>query len=139
MKTVILYNNVEKNILDTSVVIDPDKIRRELIKRNLTQIEVSEAMGYGRNSLASAINAGVFPGHLVKNLDRLYNIKLADYEMRREEPKAPEQTQEAPAITDKALYETMKNAVLDAMNEALARNMPNLRGMVLAAIRGAQQ
>lgn len=41
-------------------------------------------------------------------------------------------------ISDEALYNVMKNAVLDAMNQALAQNMSNLRGMVLGAIRTSQ-
>lgn len=41
-------------------------------------------------------------------------------------------------ISGEALYNVMKNAVLDAMNQALAQNMSNLRGMVLGAIRTSQ-
>ena len=138
-KMVKLYNGEEKVVFDTSVAIDPEKVKAALRQRNLRQTEVSVSLGYGRNSLTSAINAGVFNGPMVNGLDRQYNIKLADYELAQEAQKAPEAPKESPAITDKALYETMKNAMLDAMNEALARNMPNLRGMVLAAIRGANQ
>ena len=141
MKLVKLYTGEEKQIFPTAEAIDPMKIRRELQKRNLNQTDVSAALGYGRNSLASAINSGVFNGPWIKGLERQFNIKLDDYKLDDAQPDTtPEQPAEPePVLTDKALYETLRNAVFDAMNESLARNMSQLRGMVLSAIRGANQ
>lgn len=141
MKQVKLYNGEEKSIFPTAEAIDPKKIKRELQKRNLSQVEVSEALGYGRNSLSAAINAGVFNGPMIKGLERQFNIKLDDYKL--DEPKAepaPEKPAEpAPVMTDKALYETMRNAMLDAMKEALASSMKDIRGAVYAAVLQARR
>ena len=54
------------------------------------------------------------------------------------ETKAEPTVEQSNTISDQALYNVMKNAVLDAMNQALAQNMSNLRGMVLGAIRTSQ-
>lgn len=134
-KRVKLYNGDEKMVYENSIAIDPEKFKKILKQRNLLQTKVSISLGYGRNSLASAINAGVFNGPLVNGLDCQYNIKPNDYELEQETPKTEEHPQDAPKVlTDKALYNTMKNAMTDAMNEAIAKNMPNLRNVVMEAI-----
>lgn len=142
MKQVTLWNGKQRTINEAFMAtVDPDKFKALLKQRGLKQVEICNKIGYSAHSIASAIANGVFSGQLVSGLKNYYNITPADYEYKQPEAKPVEiQPQEGKlevAVEESALYATMKTAMLDAMNEAFAGNMRNLRGMVMAAVREA--
>lgn len=143
MKTVRIYNGKEARILDNCIVIDPEKVKKILEGRNIPLGDASEAMGYARGTLGSALLAGYFSKPMALMLKNMYGIVPEEYELKTDEPKAeekaPEQTEIKEAKPDADLYQTVKMAVLDAINEALAGNMKNLRGMIYTAITQAKQ
>lgn len=142
MKTVRIYNGKEARILDNCIVIDPEKVKKILEGRNIPLGDASEAMGYARGTLGSALLAGYFSKPMALMLKSMYGIVPEEYELKADGPKeenAPEQTEIKEPKPDADLYQTVKMAVLDAINEALAGNMKNLRGMIYTAITQAKQ
>lgn len=142
MKEVTLFDGRKRLINETFMAtVDPEKFKALLRERNLKQVEISQKIGYASHSVASALANGVFSGQMVSGLKNYFGIRPEDYEYKQPEEKPVEvQPQEGKlevAVEESALYATMKTAMLDAMNEAFAGNMRNLRGMVMAAVREA--
>lgn len=109
-----------------------------LKQEQMDKIKAMDALGISYNQIADIMGLSKITVRRVATGTREKYLERHQQQRKEERPQQMEMAEAAP-ITDKALYETMKNAMLDAMNEALARNMSNLRGMVLAAIRGANQ
>ena len=122
--------------------VDPAKLKEIFKEKGLYAADVSRSLGYGANTVSSALSAGVFGAPMITALKNVYGIDYSEYAYTQEEKK-PESTQEPEEQTinpaDNKLYETMKLAMLDAINEALAANMKNLRGMIYTAISQAKQ
>jgi hypothetical protein len=139
-KMLKLYNGEEKKALQNSEAVDPEKLKAEFKKRNLIAADVSRSLGYAGNTISGAMFSGVFPGHMVSGLERQYNIKLDDYRYVPEQQQTPVKTDDAPVLVEEtAMYTVMKTAFLDALNECIAGNMKNFRGMVMTAIRQAKE
>lgn len=124
----------------TRSYIDDKKIEQVqyLAKMGIERTKIAELTGISYKSACRIINGSrdkTLEYYRERNRQKM-EAQQQTVQMTIAEQKADEATS---AMSDKALYETLKNAVLDAMNEALARNMSNLRGMVLSAIRTANQ
>lgn len=141
-KVVKLYDGKEARILEACIVIDPSKVRKIFEDRKILLTDASEAMGYARGTLTSSMLNGYFSKPMALMLKSMYGIVPEEYELKADGPKeenAPEQTEIKEPKPDADLYQTVKMAVLDAINEALAGNMKNLRGMIYTAITQAKQ
>ena len=142
-KVVKLYDGKEARILEACIVIDPAKVRKIFDERKILLTDASEAMGYARGTLTSSMLNGYFSKPMALMLKSMYGIVPEEYELKADAPKeeepAPEQTEIKEPKPDADLYQTVKMAVLDAINEALAGNMKNLRGMIYTAITQAKQ
>lgn len=104
--------------------------------------DVSRSLGYGANTISAAVSAGIFGAPMIAALKNVYGIDYSEYayappENQPEPQQEPEQ--KTINVEDNKLYETMKLAMLDAINEALAANMKNLRGMIYTAISQAKK
>lgn len=141
-KVVKLYDGKEARILEACIVIDPAKVRKIFDERKILLNDASEAMGYARGTLTSSMLNGYFSKPMALMLKSMYGIVPEEYELKADGPKeenATEQTEIKEPKPDADLYQTVKMAVLDAINEELAGNMKNLRGMIYTAITQAKQ
>lgn len=141
-KVVKLYDGKEARMMESCIVIDPAKVRKIFDERKILLTDASEAMGYARGTLTSSMLNGYFSKPMALMLKSMYGIVPEEYELKADGPKeenAPEQTEIKELKPDADLYQTVKMAVLDAINEALAGNMKNLRGMIYTAITQAKQ
>lgn len=136
MTTLKLYNGTERRVVPNSIAVDPDKIRKEFRKRNVTASEVSRSIGYANNSLSAAIFAGVFAGPMVQGLASKYNIRPEDYEFKQPEPEIIEpESGENVNVDETAMYTIMKKAFVDAIGEFLNDNLRNVINMISAGVR----
>lgn len=137
MTTLKLYNGTERRVVPNSIAVDPDKIRKEFRKRNVTASEVSRSIGYANNSLSAAIFAGVFAGPMVQGLASKYNIRPEDYEFKQPEPETIEPVLEDTTVNvdETAMYTIMKKAFVDAIGEFLNDNLRNVINMISAGVR----
>lgn len=133
---VVLYNGNKKRISNNSRVIDPEKFKKIMAEKNLMFSEAARQIGYASNSISSALQTGYFNNIMIKGLETYYGIKYEDYafipEKPKEEPERVEPNVKGPNMAE--LYNVIKTAVVDGMNEAIAGNMKNIRGGIYAAI-----
>lgn len=146
IKQVTVYDGKTVEILDSCVLVDPEKFRAIVEKKGMIVPDMSADMGYARGTLTTSLKGGYLSKSMVTLLKSLYGITQEEYEykpeeVKREEPATVQQTEmKQPETTNpNELYQTVKMAVLDAINEALAGNMKNLRGMIFTAITQAKQ
>ena len=139
-KEIMLENGTTVRVLSNAFPISTSKFRKIVDEKGLNFKQIGEKLGYMSNSISSAINAGYMTSIMIKGLDNVYGIKYEEYayipEKTVEQPAEP--PEEKPAqqtmIPDSALYDTVKAAVMDAINEAIAGNMKNLRGCFYTAV-----
>lgn len=134
----ILFNGQRKRISKNSRVIDPEKFKKIMKEKHISFTEAALQIGYASNSVSSALQTGYFNNIMIKGLETHYGIKYEDYAFipAPEKPKEePEQELSHSKGHDMAeLYNVIKAAIVDGMNEAIAGNMKNLRGGIYAAI-----
>ena len=132
----VLYNGNKKRISNNSRVIDPEKFKKIMAEKNLMFSEAARRIGYASNSISSALQTGYFNNIMINGLETYYGIKYEDYAFFPEKPKEEQEKVEPKAKgQDMAeLYNVIKEAVMDGMNEAIAGNMKNLRGGIYTAI-----
>lgn len=138
---ITLYTGEVRRAHFGTVAVDPQKIKKIITDRRLMMKDISKTMGFGGNTLSGAICSGLFSGPMVQGLKTYFNINPEDYEYKPEEKSIEEEKPESEkpvAVEESAMYTVMKMAVLDALNECLAGNMKNLRGMVMTAIQQAK-
>lgn len=138
-----IYNGKIVRMNINSQPVDPAKLKEIFKEKGLYAADISRSLGYGANTISSALSAGVFGAPMITALKNVYGIDYSEYayipeEKKTESTQEPEEQTINPADNNK-LYETMKLAMLDAINEALAANMKNLRGMIYTAISQAKQ
>lgn len=144
-KEVQLYNGKTVRTYLKSEPVDPVKFKKIFEEKRVCVADVSRALGYGANTISSALHAGVFGAPMITALKNVYGIDYAEYayipEEKKPEPaKEPEPKEEKSVCADEsALYYTMKLAMKDAMTEWFADNVKNLRGTIYAAIVRAKQ
>lgn len=142
-KEVKIYNGKTITANVNSYPVDPDKFKKIFIDKRIIVADVSRSLGYAANTISSALHTGIFSGPVIAGLRNQYGVDYSEYEYKPEEQKEPETEKEPEKETvcadETALYRTMKLAMLDAINEALAANMKNLRGMIYTAISQAKQ
>ena len=133
---VVLYNGNKKRISNNSRVIDPEKFKKIMAEKNIMFSEAARQIGYASNSISSALQTGYFNNVMIKGIENYYGIKYEDYALIPEKPKEePEKVEpKAEGQNMAELYNVIKEAVMDGMNEAIAGNMKNLRGGIYAAI-----
>ena len=129
--------------------IDDKKIEmiKYLHENGIKRDKICEITDVGYKTVQRIVT-GTRDEYLAKQHARKEAAKLKEQQKKTEavqtvietqtETKAEPTVEQNSTISDQALYNVMKNAVLDAMNQALAQNMSNLRGMVLGAIRTSQ-
>lgn len=139
-KEIQLENGTTAMVASNSFPINTEKFKQICKDRSILYADIARKIGYASNSISSAIDAKYMTGVMIKGLENVYGIKYEDYAYIPEKPveKSAEQPEEkagtATVLPESALYDTVKAAVTDAINEALAGNMKNLRGMVYTAI-----
>lgn len=139
-KEIQLENGTTVKVMNSCMPISAEKFRKICYNRHLLFTDISREIGYSSNSISSALNAGYMNGIMIKGLENAYGIKYEEYAYIPEKPieKPAEQPEEKPVqmdlTRDNQLYDTIKNAVVDGITEALAGNMKNLRGMIYTAI-----
>lgn len=139
-KEVRIYTGKTITANVNSYPVDPDKFKQIFIGKGIIVADVSRSLGYAANTISSALHTGIFSGPVIAGLKNQYGVDYSEYEYKPEEPKKPEPEQPKKVCADEtALYQTMKLAMVDAINEALAANMKNLRGMIYTAISQAKQ
>lgn len=145
-KEVKIYNGKTITANVNSYPVDPDKFKQIFIGKGIIVADVSRSLGYAANTLSSALHAGIFSGPVITGLRNQYGIDYSEYayepkqtEKQPEKQPEPQEANEHIPCDQSALYQTMKLAMLDAINEALAANMKNLRGMIYTAISQAKQ
>ena len=130
--------------------VDPYKLRAILADKHI--IMGAASANCASSSLSSQLSEGYMPMPMIIALKANYGIEPEEYLLKqpkpeepKDEPKQEETKQEQPEepkpvmpIEDSDLYKAMKTAMLDAINEALAGNMKNLRGMIYTAITQAR-
>ena len=143
-KEMVNYKGQKKLVAFNVEAIDPKKLRKLLAENHINMAAASVNCGYAASSLSSMCSEGYIPMPMMIALESKYGLKPADYlfkpepkkeEMKAEEPKQEEQ--DAIPVEESTLYKALNKAMLDALNEAIAGNMKNLRGMVMTAVREA--
>lgn len=140
-KPVTLYNGKEALINMNAIPCDPDKFKSILRERGLFACDMSESLGYSSTAITNALFRGQISGPMAFALEHKYHIGKEDYEyvvpIKEEKPKEPEQKtimKDSLPADETALYEVMKSAVVDAINEAFATNAKQIRGTIAAAV-----
>jgi len=127
-----LFNGEVKKLTRTTIAIDPEKLRRELAKRQLGIKLASLELGYSHSTLGNTIKFGIMTTAMAKALELAYNIRQEDIVYREPEPvaeKKPEQTritehaaeevkQETHQVDVTQIYHAVKSAFSDAIREA---------------------
>lgn len=103
-------------------IIDGEKLRFELNKRDLRLGTVSEELGHKSDYMAGIIKTGKMTEATAKMLDRFYNIQLKDI-LAPTELETPEQVPGQMAfgqtgINYKNLQDVIYNAVLQAIKDS---------------------
>lgn len=70
-------------------LVNPDKLSRELEKRNLTKAIASREIGFCDSYISQVMQRGVISKVAARALENTYNISLADYELREAAPATP--------------------------------------------------
>lgn len=141
-KTLVNYKGEKHSVTVGMTAVDPVKFQKIIDAKELSATDMSVKMGYHPTTLAKAVKVGYVNAPMIKLLDTLYGIKKEDIEYipKAEEPvKKPEPAPEPATVKDDGeklaqLYNVIKAAVLDGMNEAIAGNLKNVRGAMYTAI-----
>ena len=99
-----------------TIKINPDRLREELKKRNLTFSTVGMEAGYSDAYISYCLKVAVISKPAAKALEILYHIPASAYSA--EEPAKAEEKQEA-VVDYEALYKCIYAAVYEAMKKAL--------------------
>lgn len=92
--------------------IDGARLRKAILRRDLTVAKAGEALGRSRNFLGNAIRDGWIHQATMQLLDERFGINAAEYELRKEEPKEDTKTDDLAH-----LEEIIAKAVLRALEE----------------------
>ena len=150
-REVTLYTGKVANISNKMVPIDPQKFRSIVSARELNMAKMSRDMGFAPSSVSSRLASGYMNKQMVFLLNKFFNIRQEDIEYiapakepkeePKKEPPATPLTEQTLLLPEKdeskemaALYNIVRAAVLDAINEGVAGNMKNLRGCMYTAI-----
>lgn len=98
--------------------INPDKLSRELEKRNLTRVAASREIGFSDAYFANVMRKGVISKAAAKALDNAYNIRLADYKLEE----VPLEPVAHPAPIQLELdYVRLRNIIYEAVYSAVKK------------------
>jgi hypothetical protein len=147
-KQIQLENGRTVSVLRNNFPISNAKFRKIAEEKGLTFKEIGEKIGYVSNSISSALQSGYMNSIMIKGIENTLGIKYEEYayippEKPVEKPQyateaKPEETPvQQSMLPSDALYDTVKSAVIDAINEAIAGNMKNLRGCFYTAVYSA--
>jgi len=152
-KEIVNYKGQKKLVSFNVEALDPKKLRKLLAENHINMAAASVNCGYAASSLSSMCSEGYIPMPMMIALESKYGLKPADYlfkpepsqeEAKAEEPKQEENIQSKAVlppipVEESDLYKAMKAAMLDALNECVAGNMKNIRGMIYTAVSQALQ
>ena len=108
------------------VIIDGEKLRKELEKRNLKQADVAREIGINGSTMSKSINEGYLQPYTMKLLTLCYDIKLEDIlpNKKEEDPVVKETPEVTIDIRDQELQWDLFLKKLDAVVEdAVYRGM----------------
>ena len=100
------------------VLIDGDRFRKEIYRKNRNLQLMSKELGYSRSYLAVCVKNGRIPESVVKMLDQAYGIPKERYELKKEKDPVAEINGQEYRIDENALYELIKKAVYEGMKKA---------------------
>lgn len=111
---------VKRNV--QTVQIDPDALREELAKRNLTLSRVSIEMGHCDSYMNVKFSTKKMHENDVKMLELLYHIPRESYEMKETVEEVVDDTTltEEPKFDYEELYRTIYSAVYAAVKESFS-------------------
>lgn len=100
-------------------LVNPDKLSRELEKRNLTKTIASREIGFCDSYISQVMQRGVISKVAARALENTYNIRLVDYELKETAPVAP------PTPVQLELdYVKLRNIIYEAVYSAVKKAWP---------------
>lgn len=105
-----------------AVVINGEKLRKEFEARKLKMCYVSEECGFEKSYFSKCARENKIGKPAIALLDRMYNIRLDDYDVEDETRTESINTTE-PVLTEevsKALYDIIYSSVYEAVKKALS-------------------
>ena len=101
--------------------VDPDKLHRELQKRNLEGKSVSLKLGYNKDYFAQVFNRGQISKVAAIALENLFDIRLEEYQAtERTDMNTPAQLPSFPEIDYEKLGQVIYESVYQAVKKAWA-------------------
>ena len=98
-----------------TVKIDSEKLKKELRKRNLTNQDVSEAIGFSRDYITDCIRNGAISEPAARRLLEEYYIKYETIQPEIEKPEVEEPTQASMQIQHGLGNDEVAEAVFSAL------------------------
>ena len=102
----------------TTVLIDGEKLKKEIYKKNRNLQMMSRELGYSRSYLAISVHNGKLTESVVRMLDQIYGIPRERYEAREKTEEPMAETKEESHINETALFELIKRAVYEGVKKA---------------------
>lgn len=105
------------------VVINGEKLRKEFAVRKLKMCHVSKECGFAKSYFSQCTRLGKIGKPAIALLDRMYNIRLDDYDVNVEDGTRTESINTEPVLTEevsKALYDIIYSSVYEAVKKALS-------------------
>lgn len=146
-KEVKIYNGKTVRAYIKSEPVDPGKFKKIIADKRLCVADISRALGYGANTITSALHAGIFGAPMITAIKNFIGIDYSEYaytapeekKQELEKEQEPNSAEKSVCADETALYLTMKLALKDAMTEWFADNVKNLRGTIYAAIMNTKK
>lgn len=98
--------------------VNPDKLSRELEKRNLKMSVASREIGFSDSYFTNVMKRGVISRAAAKALENAYNIRLADYKL---EKAAPEPVAPPAPVQFELDYVRLRNIIYEAVYSAVKK------------------
>lgn len=129
-----------------SMPVNPQKFKNILAEKNLLASNVSASLGYSRNTISSALYAGLFSQALIIGLKNMYEINYDDYAYTpappvKEEPKTaadPESVNETKPQDKQqehaAIYNIAYAAMYDALSKVIEDKLQDMRNVVYTSM-----
>lgn len=102
------------------VLIDGERFKKEIYKKNRNLQMMSKELGYSRSYLAIAVHSGRLTESVVRMLDQIYGIPRERYEVKESVETDDEVAEIKESLDKDALYELIKRAVYEGVKKAWA-------------------
>lgn len=114
-----------------SMPVNPQKFKDILAEKNLLASNVSASLGYSRNTISSALYAGLFSQALIIGLKNMYEINYDDYAYT---PAPPVKEEPETAADHEAIYNIAYAAMYDALSKVIEDKLQDMRNVVYTSM-----